>query len=169
MAPSGARRSASRQNASLSPSFSGMASITTSTSSASSSFVVKVTRASAASASARVSLPRSTALPTPKRPVAMVVRARSRAVESTSYDSTVCPATASTCAMPDPMTPLPMTPIRSVLMPARRPARRDALLLAGFYQSGRSGIPLLPPSGRTASTWCTWISLAANARAEPAM
>jgi hypothetical protein len=30
-------------------------------------------------------------------------------------------------------------------------------------------MPLLPPSGRTASTCCTWTSLAANDNAEPDM
>lgn len=38
----------------------------------------------------------------------------------------------------------------------------------GGSQSGRSGIPLAPPSGRTARTWCTWTRPASKLRAEPA-
>ena len=39
----------------------------------------------------------------------------------------------------------------------------------GEVKSGRSGMPLVPPSGFTASTWCTWTALSSKRAALAAM
>ncbi len=44
----------------------------------------------------------------------------------------------------------------------RSPGEDRQLRRHGAVKSGRSGMPLVPPSGFTASTWCTWTALSSK-------
>ena len=103
--------SSARNTSCLTSSRSNTASTTMSASAAASSSVVPVIRPTAASASASASLPLATNLPSDAW---MPARPRSTAAWSRSRSVTDHPAWAATWAIPDPISPAPMT--------ARRPA-----------------------------------------------
>ena len=90
---------------------SGTASMIRSASFRSSRLVVKDSRASAASASAWVVFPRSTPRFSPYRPSTIVERDFSISCSLRSRTVTRAPPTASAWAMPDPITPPPITPM----------------------------------------------------------